>query len=198
MSSTLLQLNNEIALLVEKARQSLVEITNGHQGCASGIIWHGRGLILTNAHVVSHRQLKVILAGGRTLGARLLASDKDKDLAALVVTAEGLSAIDLGDSKALKPGQFVIALGHPWGVKGAATAGILIGNGTAHLGIPNAQDFLAVNLALRPGNSGGPLIDTEGRLVGINTIMTGPDTGLAIPVNIAKEFLRHTMVSWAG
>jgi S1-C subfamily serine protease len=83
----------------------------------------------------------------------------------------------------------VIAVGHPWGLKGVATAGIIMGVGAEFLRISYARDMVAVNLPLRPGNSGGPLVDSEVRLVGINTMMTGPDTGLAIPVDAAKAFL---------
>jgi serine protease Do len=195
MSSTLQQLNDEMAFLIERVSQSLVEVADGRRGGAAGTIWHPQGLIVTNAHVVSHPHAKVTLADGRALDARLLARDDDRDLAALAVNAEELPTIALGDSRSLQAGQFVMALGHPWGVNGVATTGIVMGAGARHLRIRYAEDLLAVNLPLRPGNSGGPLVDVEGRLVGINAMMTGPDTGLAVPVHVAKAFLRDKLGS---
>jgi serine protease Do len=192
MASKLLELNNEMALLVEKVRQTLVEVTDGRGG-AAGIIWHPQGLVITNAHIISRGQTKVALKDGRKLAGRVLACDRERDLAALSIDAEGLPAIELGDSDQLSPGQFVVALGHPWGIHGVATAGIFMGFGADHLKISYAPDLLAVNLPLRPGNSGGPLVDAEGRLIGINTMMTGLDTGLAIPVNMAKAFLKDKL-----
>ncbi len=123
------------------------------------------------------------------MAARVLAIDRDRDLAALSIEAEGLAPIALGDSTRLEPGQFVMALGHPWGVRGVATAGIVMGGGGEYLRVSFARDLVAVNLLLRPGNSGGPLVDAEGRLVGINTMMTGSDTGLAVPVHTVRAFL---------
>ena len=190
MPATLQKLNNEIAGLVKKVARSLAVVRDGKQGGAAGIIWHSDGLIVTNAHIISRERAKVMLADGRTFDAELVARDVDKDLAALSIDADGLAALPLGDSESLMPGQFVIAMGHPRGINNVATAGIVMGEGARHLKVSNAQSLLAVNLSLRPGNSGGPLVDTEGRLVGINTIMTGPDTGLAIPVDTAKAFLR--------
>ncbi len=194
MTSILLQLNDEMAHLVEKVGQSLVEVKDGRGG-AAGTIWHSQGLIVTNAHIVSHKHPKVILSDGRTYDAKVLAYDSDKDLAALSIEAEGLPTIALGDSRDLSAGQFVFALGHPWGVNRVATAGILMGGGAEHLRISYGQNLLSVNLPLRPGNSGGPLVDVEGRLVGINTMMTGPDSGLAIAVNAAKAFLKDNLGS---
>ncbi len=192
MSSKLLELNKEMAFLVENVRQTLVEVNDGRGG-AAGIIWHPQGLVITNAHIISRGQAKVALKDGRKLDARVLACDRERDLAALSIDAEGLPAIALGDSSLLSTGQFVVALGHPWGIHGVATAGIIMGFGADHLKISYAPDLVAVNLPLRPGNSGGPLVDVEGRLIGINTMMTGPDTGLAIPVNLAKTFLKDKL-----
>jgi serine protease Do len=191
--SALSQLNDEMAALVDKVRGSLVEVRDGRGGGAAGSIWRADGLIVTNAHIINHRPAEVTLPDRRRLAARVVAIDRARDLAALSVAAEGLSPIALGDSQALQPGQFVVAVGHPWGIKGAAAAGIVMGGGAEFLRISFARDLVAVNVPLRPGNSGGPLVDCEGRLVGINTMMTGPDTGLAIPVHVAKEFLRESI-----
>ena len=89
-----------------------------------------------------------------------------------------------------------MAVGHPWGVVGAATAGVVIGVGQHWPeGTGSEREWIGVNLNLRPGNSGGPLIDSQGRLVGINTVMTGPEVGLAVPVHVVKAFLVEALGS---
>lgn len=136
----------------------------------------------------------VVLPDGQTLPARVLARDPGHDLAALGVKASGLPAVELGDSRGLYPGQWVLALGHPWGVAGAVTAGVVAGVDARLPEMPLADwDWIAVSLHLRPGHSGGPLVDEAGWLVGINTIMAGPDVGLAVPVYVAKDFLGRAL-----
>lgn len=195
MSNLWQQLNGDMSVVVEKVRRSLVQISNG-RGAGAGTIWHTDGLIVTNAHVVAGRDhLKVTLPDGRTLPARLLATDAGRDLAALSVDANNLPTIAVGDSKQLKPGQWVLALGHPWGVLGAATAGIVIDSGRPPEMPASRSEFIQVGLHLRPGHSGGPLVDVQGRLVGINTMITGPEVGLAVPVQQVKNFLRQALGS---
>jgi serine protease Do len=193
VSDLLRQLNDELAAAAEAGRRGLVSISNGQHGAGAGTIWHPDGLILTNAHVVQLRSPKVTLPDGRELPARVLAHDHELDLAALSVDAKDLPTIELGKSKRLQPGEWVLALGHPWGVAGAATGGVVIGMGPPpEMGMPG-RELIHVGLHLRPGHSGGPLVDTQGRLVGINTMMAGPDVGLAVPVHVVKAFLRKAM-----
>ena len=195
MSDLMRQLNLEMSAVVENVRRSLVQITNGRRGAGAGTIWHPDGLIVTNAHVVGRRSLRVTLPDGRTLPARLLARDASRDLAALAVDATGLPTSELGQSKQLQPGQWVLALGHPWGVAGAVTAGVVIGMGPPpEMPLPQ-RELIQVGLHLRPGHSGGPLVDVHGRLVGINTMMAGPEVGLAVPVHVVKTFLRQALGS---
>ncbi len=196
MTTTLLQqLNREMARVVEQVRQSLVQISNGRRGVGAGTIWRPDGLIITNAHVVHgrSRKLKVTLPGGETLPARLLARDKNCDLAALSVEATNLPTIELSGSKPLQPGEWVLALGHPWGVVGAVTAGAVIDVGPAVEGGLPGGEFVQVGLHMRPGHSGGPLVDAHGRLVGVSTMINGPDVGLAIPLHVVKTFLRREL-----
>jgi serine protease Do len=193
VSDLLHQLNDELSGVADKARRSLVSISNGRRGAGAGTIWHSDGLILTNAHVVQLRSPKVTLPDGRTAPARVLAHDKVLDLAALRVDAAELPTIELGNSQGLQPGEWVLALGHPWGVAGAATAGTVIGVGPPPEMAMPGRELIHVGLHLRPGHSGGPLVDTGGRLVGINTMMAGPDVGLAVPVHVVKEFLRRAL-----
>jgi serine protease Do len=185
-------LDREIEDLATRVRKSLVRIQNGHGGAGAGAIWHPDGLILTNAHVIGRRS-SLVVADGTEREARVLAVDTQRDLAALSVEAEGLPAIELGSAKRLRPGEWVIAVGHPWGLEGAVTAGIVIGVGDLP-GLPSeGREMVAASLHLRPGDSGGVLVDVEGRLVGINTMMAGPDLGLAISVDEAKRFVRRAL-----
>ena len=194
MSNLTQELNNEIADVVELVRRSVVQIHNGGHGAGAGTIWHSEVLIVTNAHVADKGPLRVALADGRSLPARVLASDSSIDLAALSVEASDLPTIDLGESSRVKPGQLVLAMGHPWGVVGAVAAGVVIGVGAHWPEMPSSQrDFVVVSLKLRPGNSGGPLVDVHGRLVGINSMITGPEVGMAVPVHVAKVFLREAI-----
>jgi serine protease Do len=194
VSDLLQNWNADMAGVVDRVRRSLVQVRNGRHGAGAGTIWHPDGLILTNAHVVRLRSIHVILPDGQTLPARLLAHDRGLDLAALGVDASALPAIDLGDSRQLRPGDWVLALGHPWGVLGAVTAGVVSGVGAYLPEMPlSEREWVAVSLHLRPGDSGGPLVDAQGRLVGINAMMAGPDVGLAVPVHVVKAFLRQAL-----
>ncbi len=188
--SVLDEVSSEMASVVEVASRSVVQVMDDGGGRGAGTVWHEDGLILTNAHVLRDRALRVSLEDGRVLTARVLAVSKEHDLAALTVDAHDLPAISVGDSRSVKPGEFVLAIGHPWGQVGAATSGIAIGLESHD---DSGREWLAVNMRLRPGNSGGPLLDSEGRLIGINTIMSGPNVGLAVPSHVAKAFLTREL-----
>ena len=189
-------LNSDLGELVENVKRSLVVIRSGGRGIGAGSIWHASGLIITNAHVASQGNLEVSLPCGTDLPARVLAMDKEQDIAVLDVDAQDLPAVELGDSRNLAAGQWVMALGHPLGVQGAVSRGVVIGIGPgAGPDLPEApgegREWIAASLSLRPGHSGGPLVDAQGRLVGINTVMAGPQVGLAIPVHVVKKFLKE-------
>lgn len=194
--------------VVTRGWDSLVRVYDGI-GAGAGTIWHADGLIITNAHVVvrdgqrfrrgwgrrtAQSELRVTLVDGRDFAARVLGADEESDLAALVIDAEDLPTIEVGTSKDVRAGQWVTALGHPWGVHGAATSGVVIGAGKNLPDMPLAdREWIALGLHLRPGHSGGPLLDSDGRLIGINTMITGPDVGFAVPVDRVKAFLRDVM-----
>ncbi len=210
MDTLLQQLNTDMSSVVDEVRRSLVRVSIG-MGNGAGTIWHSDGLIITNAHVVSslgqgrrgrgypgyqavNEELTVTLPDGTTLPAKILAQDAERDIAALAVDAKDLPTIQVGDSRKLKTGQWVFAVGHPWGVTGAASAGIVVGAGSEWPEMPtNGKDWIVISLRVRPGNSGGPLVDVQGRLVGINTLMTGPQVGAAIPVQTIKSFLKEAL-----
>lgn len=195
MELTQLQtLDAEIGALVDRVRLSLVQVSNGRRGAGAGTIWHPDGLIVTNAHVVKLRKPEVTLSDGRKLPARLLVHDLDLDLAALAVDEKGLPSIELGESTGLRAGELVFALGHPWGIEGAVTAGVVIGVGSEWEELPRPdREWIAASLSVRPGHSGGPMVDARGRLVGINTMMAGSGVGVAVPVHVAKRFLKDAI-----
>ena len=194
MTDVIQAFNTESARLAKQVHASLVRVQSGRWGAGAGTIWHSEGLILTNSHVARSRRLSITLPDGRRAAARLLARSRDLDLAALSIELSDLPVIELGDSAALQPGHWVMAFGHPWGVEGAATAGVVIGQGAELSDRPGfGGDWLAVSLHYRPGHSGGPLVDCAGRLVGINTVMVGSDVGLAVPVHEVKGFLKRSL-----
>lgn len=197
MSTLLQQINDDAAAISDRVLNSLVQINNGQRGVGAGAIWRSDGLIITNAHVILGRRgqvsnaLSVTLRNGRDYAARLVAYDPQRDLAALRIDAADLAPVEIGDSRNLRSGDFVLALGFPWGIKGGATSGIVIGSGSQlpELG-DNQREWIAASLHLRPGHSGGPMVDSRGRVIGINTLMNGPEVGVAIPVHVAEEFLK--------
>lgn len=184
------EFNDEMASLVESIQKSLVQITGEKGNLGAGTLWRPDGLIITNAHVLTGRRIQVVLSDGRVFEAQVLALDEKQDLAALRIEASDLPVPEIGDSRAVRAGQWVVAVGHPFGVLGAATAGMVVSAGDAIPEFPDRREWLALNLRLRPGHSGGPLIDVHGRMIGVNTLITGPEIGYAIPVHQVREFLR--------
>jgi serine protease Do len=203
MTTLIPQLNSDLGELAERVRDSLVQVKAGRHGSGSGVVFSADGLDVTNAHVVSGRgrrrgpgdRLQVTLPDGAVVAAELLAKDEGSDVAVLKLEgADGklpeLHPIELGDSRSLRAGQWVMAMGHPWGAAGAAAAGIVIGAGSDLPKAPGAgRDWVAVDLALRPGYSGGPLVDHWGRLIGISTMMAGLEVGMAVPAHVIEKFV---------
>lgn len=185
--------NDEMAALVEDIQQSLVQITGLQGNLGSGIIWRQDGLIVTNAHVIRDTEVFVTLLDGSFYKARLVAADGELDIAALMIDADGLPTMRIGDSRGVRPGQWVVAVGHPFGVLGSATAGTVIANGAGLPEFGGEREWIALNLRLRPGHSGGPLVDVNGNTVGINTLITRPEVGFAIPVHLVEAFLQKNM-----
>jgi S1-C subfamily serine protease len=194
METWIERLNGDLAEVVQRARQSLAHIrTSRHSGGSATIVGQD-GLLITNAHVVNRREAEVTFADDHVAWATLIGYDEAVDLAAFKVDDDLLPPISLADSRSLKTGEFVVALGDPWGIPGAATAGVVIGVGAQWPEMPDSgREWVIANLHLRPGNSGGPLINTRGELVGINTMMTGPDVGVAIPAHVIEDFLRRSV-----
>jgi serine protease Do len=160
------------------------------QGVGSGFIISKEGTILTNNHVVENAdQIKVKLAGGKELNGRIVGRDPKTDLALVKIDgASDLQPLKLGDSDALKVGNWVVAVGSPFGLEQTVTAGIVSAKGRV-IGSGPYDNFIQTDASINPGNSGGPLINMSGEVVGINTaiIASGQGIGFAIPINMAKE-----------
>ena len=174
-------LSVELAALADRVRVGVVQVTNGRGG-GSGTIWREDGLIVTNHHVTPGEHAKVTLADGRSLPARVVNALPERDLAVLQVEATGLPALPVGDSTALRIGELLLAVGHPLGVPRAVSLGIFSGVGPIEgQGGRHFQEALLADIELRPGNSGGPLLNARGEVVGINAMVLGPRTALAVP-----------------
>ncbi|MEK1891012.1 MAG: trypsin-like peptidase domain-containing protein, partial [Phyllobacterium sp.] len=161
------------------------------QSVGSGVIFDAqRGLILTNYHVVEHADaIAVTLGGGKTLEARLVGSDAETDLALVEIKSDSLSAMPIGNSDDLRVGDYVVAIGNPFGLGQTATLGIVSALGRPGLGNDNLEEFIQTDASINPGNSGGALVNLQGELVGINSATAGSALGVsfAIPIGLAKH-----------
>jgi len=157
-------------------------------GAGSGVIWRDDGLIVTNAHVARGPGATVELADGRAFPAEVVARDRQRDLAALQIQANDLPAATILDSDTLRVGQLVMAVGNPLGMVGAMTMGII--HSIAPAEGRGRGAWIQADVSLLPGNSGGPLADAGGRVVGINSMVAG-ELGLAVPSNAVQRFLGY-------
>jgi Do/DeqQ family serine protease len=168
------------------------------QGLGSGVILDAeRGYILTNFHVIQRAdEIVVTLHDGRRLDAEVVGTDQATDLAVLRVAADGLDAVRVADSDELRVGDFVVAIGNPFGLGQTVTSGIVSALGRSGLGIESYEDFIQTDASINPGNSGGALVNLRGELVGINTAILARGggnigIGFAIPVNMALQVMDH-------
>lgn len=165
---------------------------------ASGVIMDAnKGYILTNAHVVEDAQSVIVILGDkRHFSAKVIGIDKPSDIAVLQIQAKNLTAIPVANSNDLKVGDFVAAIGNPFGLNQTVTSGIVSALGRTTLGIENFENFIQTDASINPGNSGGALVDNNGELVGINTAILAPargnvGIGFAIPSNMAKSVMQQ-------
>ncbi|MCA9859499.1 MAG: trypsin-like peptidase domain-containing protein [Thermomicrobiales bacterium] len=179
----------ELAALYERTRHSVVQVYHGN-GNGAGTIWRPDGLIITNNHVAGRSNtLQIVLSDGRQFDGHVSARNAERDLALVEVDATDLPAAEIGDSSRVRPGQLVVSIGHPYGQVDMLTAGIICAAGqTATEKGLQTGDLLQMDARIGPGNSGGPLIDIEGRVLGINVMVAGR-MGMAIPSVTVERFV---------
>jgi serine protease Do len=183
-----------IVQMIGRVQPSVVQVRSAGRGGGAGVIWHANGatLILTNNHVVADRddRLQVQLTDGRTFDTTISARNPSLDLALLTAAADDLPAAPIGDSSRLRVGELVFAIGHPWGQRGVVTAGIVSGLGAIPIaGNGRTAQYIRTDVRLAPGNSGGPLLNAEGAVVGINAMIFGGDLSVAIPSHVASAWI---------
>jgi serine protease Do len=190
----------ELNGMLERARRSLVQVRDGRAGAGAGILWRQDGLVLTNHHVVRHRRGQrgehlVILSSGEKCPARLVAALPESDLALLKIDASSLPAALVADSHGLRVGQLVFALGHPWGQLNFASSGIISALGNFQTRSGELIPYIRTDVPLAPGDSGGPLLNAAGGVIGINAMIVGGDQSVSIPVHMAREFIESVLES---
>ena len=172
----------DLGTVADGLRRLTVHVRDG----GAGVIWRSDGLIITNAHVARSNRQRVELFDGRVVDATVTRRDVRRDLALLRADFSNASAVRIRDSNELRSGELAIAIGHPLGFRGALSTGVIHGHGPIagwdHL------PWVQADIRLAPGNSGGPLADAEGRVVGINTMIAGR-LGLAVPSNAVRAFV---------
>jgi S1-C subfamily serine protease len=193
--------SNVVVHVSEQLRPAVVNLRSGRgrrEGTGSGVLFAPDGFLLTNHHVVQGgERLRVRMNDGRELTGHVVGADPWSDLAVVQADAAGLPHATLGDSAGLRVGQLVVAIGSPFGFESTVTAGVVSALGrtlrsiTGHL----VDNVIQTDAALNPGNSGGPLVDSRGRVIGINTAIIQPAQGIcfAIPINMAKHVLPQLM-----
>ena len=179
----------DIAELADDLRRVTVEVTDADELLGSGLLWPP-GHVVTNAHVVRRPEVTLRLSDGRSLRARVRARDADADLALLSAPGSGVPAATLAEADTVRVGSFVVAVGHPLGVRGALSTGIICAIGPIDRG---GRPWIRADLHLAPGNSGGPLADAGGRIVGLNSRAAGP-LALAVPMEQVTGFARAARV----
>jgi S1-C subfamily serine protease len=189
-----------VVRVAETMMPAVVNIRSGQRrgGSGSGVLFTPDGFLLTNHHVIQNsNEARVRLTDGRELAGRVVGADPWTDLAVVQADATGLPYAALGDSAALRVGQLAVAIGSPLGFDSTVTAGVLSALGrtlrsiTGHL----VDNVIQTDAALNPGNSGGPLVDSQARVIGINTAIIAAAQGIcfAIPINAAKHILPQLM-----
>ena len=177
--------------IFERVKPGVVQIQTDGRGGGTGIIWNEDGRILTNNHVVArdNARVQVHLSDGRTLTASVLQRNPQLDLALLKVDGTDLKPIQAGDSTQLRVGEWVFALGHPWGQRWVLTSGIVSTVSTIKVAENLTTRYIKSDVGLAPGNSGGPLLDADGNFIGINAMIFGGDLSVSIPSEVVNTWL---------
>lgn len=183
--------SSALTAIFEEAQPGIVQVRTGGRGGGTGIIWHEDGRILTNHHVVAgdKAHVEVMLLDGRTFPATVLHSNPRLDLALLKIDGDNLKRLPAGDSTKLRVGEWVFAIGHPWGQRWVVTAGIVSSMRTAKLADDFTTHYIQSDVGLAPGNSGGPLLNADGHVIGINAMIFGGDLSVSIPSSVVSNWL---------
>ena len=185
---------------IQSKQEVLVRRRNGvrprdiNLGLGSGLIISDNGYIVTNAHVIEQAdEIAVSLSNGETINAEIIGTDPKTDIALIKIEQKDLIAANLGDSDQVRVGQFVIAAGNPFGLSASITSGIVSAKGRSNVGIADYEDFIQTDASINQGNSGGPLVNLDAEVIGINTAMLGRNgnigIGFAIPINLVKDIV---------
>lgn len=181
--------------LAERVARSVVEVRGDEAGFGAGILWGGPELVITNAHCVHRGVTPEVNAGGQWRSARLLAHDPRRDLALLAAPGVNGPLVESRTSESLRAGELVFATGHPHGVRDALTMGVI--HGISRSERTNAVRWVISDVRLAPGNSGGPLVDAEGRFIGINSMVVN-GLGVAVPADVVQQFVEGVLARRAA
>jgi serine protease Do len=185
-------LSASLHALFKRVQPSIVQVDIEGRGGGTGVVWQSDGLIITNNHVVGRddAEVRVHFADGRTVGAQVARRSPQLDLAALKVSSDALPALSIGDSSKLRIGEWIFAIGHPWGQRWALTAGIVSALSSVRRRSGQVTEYIQSDVRLAPGNSGGPLLNADGEVVGINAMIFGGDLSVSIPSNVVTDWLK--------
>lgn len=208
--SLLHNLNLQLETIAESILPSLVAVKNPmrhrhyrgwrgrsrththHSSGGAGVIWSADGIIITNAHVVAPSMKMetkpLVQIGEAEYEGEITAFHPKADIAALKIDAQDLTPASLGNSDDLRTGDWITAIGHPYGITAAATSGTIIAIGK-HPEMPFDSDLIQAGIHLRPGHSGGAMLNDQGELIGINSMIAGPNVGLGIPIKTVSILL---------
>ena len=175
--------------LAEGLQQAVVEVRSGETASGTGIIWGGAGLVVTNAHCIRRGAPVQVIAGGKWREAHALAYHPHHDLALLAAPSVTGPLLELRDPESLRTGELVFAHGHPLGIRDALAMGVLHAVTRDKSG---SARWIVADVRLAPGNSGGPLVDAEGRLVGINSMVVN-GLGVAVPASLVQRFVEQSL-----
>jgi serine protease Do len=194
MLGTARAMSSNVNGLSELLRQAVVEVRSGDSGSGTGIIWGGAGLVVTNAHCIRKGASLQVDAAGKWREAHALAYHPDHDLALIAAPSVSGPLLELRDPDTLRPGELVFAHGHPLGVRDALAMGVV--HAVTRDRTKSAR-WIVADVRLAPGNSGGPLVDAEGRLVGINSMVVN-GLGVAVPASLVKRFVERALSQQAA
>jgi serine protease Do len=183
--------------LVEQVMPSLVIVRGKRFGAGAGMVWAENGLILTNNHVLGRHMPIVVLQNDGEYESRLLARDPDVDLALLSIEATDLTSLKPA-SVSPRVGELVFAFGHPWGQRNTVTRGIVSALAFAQNRRGDTLPILRSDVPLAPGNSGGPLVNANGEVVGINAMIVGGDQSVSIAVSVVNDFVSKALANKAA